>query len=126
MVSILPDSDNFGQELPSLDKFDPTSLDKFDKDYVYKLVYDDVVVKSGVLPEICRLNFDPAIGTAVYDQLYADTDKTINSGGSTEATRNLARCDGSQGHFLGQKFYTLSDLAGDTKVARHGTIKSKG
>jgi hypothetical protein len=126
MVSILPDSDNFGQELPSLDKFDPTSLEKFDKDYVYKLVYDDVVVKSGVLPEICRLNFDPAIGTAVYDQLYADTDKTINSGGSTEATRNLARCDGSQGYFLGPNFYISSDLAGATKAARHGIIKSKG
>jgi len=126
MVSILPDSDNFGQELPSLDKFDPTSLEKFDKDYVYKLVYDDVVVKSGVLPEICRLNFDPASGTVAYEQVYGDSDKTTNSGGSIEATRNLARCNGSPGYFLGKNFYTLSDLAGDTKAARYGTIKSKG
>jgi hypothetical protein len=38
----------------------PTGLDRFDQDYAYKLVYDDVVVKSGVDPDICRLNFPPA------------------------------------------------------------------
>ena len=60
MDTILSNPDNFSQELPSLDKFDPTSLDKFDEYYVYKLVYDDVVVKSGITPDIFRLNFPPA------------------------------------------------------------------
>lgn len=126
MDTIVSNPDNFSQELPSLDKFDQTSLDKFDEDYVYKLVYDDVVVKSGAAPDIFRLNFDPAIGTAAYQQVYGDSDKTTNSGGSIEATRNLARCTGSPGYFLGNNFYTLSDLAGDTKAARYGIIKSKG
>ena len=60
MDTIVSNPDNFSQELPSLDKFESTSLDKFDEDYVYKLVYDDVVVKSGVTPDIFRLNFPPA------------------------------------------------------------------
>jgi len=60
MDTIVSNPDNFSQELPSLDKFDPTSLNKFDEDYVYKLVYDDVVVKSGITPDIFRLNFPPA------------------------------------------------------------------
>jgi hypothetical protein len=126
MDTIVSNPDNFSQELPSLDKFDPTSLDKFDEDYVYKLVYDDVVVKSGAAPDIFRLNFDPAIGTVAYQLVYGDSDKTTNSGGSIEAARNLARCTGSPGYFLGNNFYTLSDLAGDTKAARYGIIKSKG
>jgi hypothetical protein len=107
-------------------KFDQTSLDKFDEDYVYKLVYDDVVVKSGAAPDIFRLNFDPAIETAAYELVYSDSDKTTNSGRSIEAARNLARCTGSPGYFLGNNFYILSDLAGDTKAARYGIIKSKG
>jgi hypothetical protein len=93
---------------------------------IENFAYQDCVVKSGVLPEIYRLNFDPASGTAAYEQGYGDSDKTTNSGGSIEAARNLARCTGSAGYFLGNNFYLLSDLAGNTKAARYGIIKSKG
>jgi hypothetical protein len=131
MNPILPNTDGFSQASASLDKFsqDSASLDKFGKDYaeyVNQCCYEDVVVRSGVRPAIYYLNHETVIGTAVYEHQYADTDKTINSGRSIEAARNLARCDGSQGYFLGSNFYTLSDLAGNTKVARHGIIKSKG
>ena len=90
------------------------------------LAYQDCVVKSGVDPDVYHLNFDPASGTAAYEQNYGDSDKTTNSGGSIEAARNLARCDGSAGYFLGKNFYLPSDLAGDTKAARYGIIQSKG
>jgi hypothetical protein len=93
---------------------------------IENLAYQDCVVKSGVDPEVYRLNFEPTSETAVYEQVYADSDKATNSGGSIEATRNLARCTGSAGYFLGKNFYTLSDLAGNTKAARYGIIKSKG
>src|SRR4028118_1766450 len=90
------------------------------------LAYQDCVVKSGVDPDVYLLNFDPAIERPVYGLLYQDTDPTTNSGGSIEAARNLARCTGSAGYFLGNNFYLLSDLAGNTKAARYGIIKSKG
>src|SRR4028119_1573484 len=90
------------------------------------LAYQDCVVKSGVDPDVYHLNFDPASGTAAYEQNYGDSDKTTNSGGSIEAARNLARRTGSPGYFLGNNFYLLSDLAGNTKAARYGIIKSKG
>src|SRR4028118_915040 len=90
------------------------------------LAYQDCVVKSGVDPEVYHLNFEPASGNPAYDLLYRDTDSTTNSGISIEAARNLARCTGSPGYFLGNNFYLPSDLAGNTKAARHGIIKSKG
>jgi hypothetical protein len=90
------------------------------------LAYQDCVVKSGVDPEVYLLNFDPASARPAYGLLYSDTDSTTNSGISIEAARNLARCTGSAGYFLGNNFYLLSDLAGNTKAARHGIIKSKG
>jgi len=90
------------------------------------LAYQDCVVKSGIAPDIYPLNFDPASGSPVYGLLYCDTDPTTNSGISIEAARNLARCTGSAGYFLGNNFYLPSDLAGNTKAARHGIIKSKG
>jgi hypothetical protein len=90
------------------------------------LAYQDCVVKSGIAPDIYPLNFDPASGNPAYDLLYRDTDSTTNSGISIEAARNLARCTGSPGYFLGKNFYLPSDLAGNTEVARHGIIKSKG
>jgi hypothetical protein len=93
---------------------------------IVNLAYQDCVVKSGILPEVYRLNFDPASGTAAYEQSYGDSDPTTNSGGSIEAARNLARCTGNAGYFLGNNFYLLSDLAGNTKAARYGIIKSKG
>src|SRR4028119_2348945 len=91
-----------------------------------ELAYQDCVVKSGVDPDVYHLNFDPAAGSPVYDFAYSDTDPTTNSGISIEAARNLARCDGSAGYFLGNNFYLPSDLAGNTKAARYGIIKSKG
>jgi hypothetical protein len=93
---------------------------------IENLAYQDCVIKSGVDPDVYRLNFNPASETAVYEQVYGDSDKTTNSGGSIEAARNLARCTGSPGYFLDNNFYLLSDLAGDTKAARYGIIKSKG
>lgn len=90
------------------------------------LAYQDCVVKSGVAPDIYPLNFEPASGSPVYGLLYCDTDSTSNSGISIEAARNLARCTGSPGYFLGKNFYLPSDLAGNTEAARHGIIKSKG
>jgi len=90
------------------------------------LAYQDCVVKSGIAPDIYPLNFYPASGSPVYGLLYCDTDPTTNSGISIEAARNLARCTGSPGYFLGNNFYLPSDLAGNTKAARCGIIKSKG
>ena len=49
------------------------------------LAYQDCVVKSGVDPDVYHLNFDPASGTAAYEQNYGDSDKTTNSGSSIEA-----------------------------------------
>ncbi|MEG4582979.1 DUF3854 domain-containing protein [Microcoleus sp. MON1_C5] len=131
MDTIVPNPDNFSQPSTDLDNFsqDLTSLDKFGKDYaeyVNRRCYEDVVVRSGVAPDLFPLNFEPTIGTAVYEHQYADSDKTKNSGSSIEAARNIARCDGSKGYFLGSTFYIPSDLAGATKAARHGIIKSKG
>lgn len=122
MDTILPNPDNFSQDSPATS----ASLDKFDQDYADKLIYEDVVVKSGVAPDICRLNFPTAIGEDFYDGLYRDTDKTTNSGGGIEAARNLARCMGDAGYHLGNTFYLPSDLVGDTKAAKLGTIKAKG
>jgi hypothetical protein len=131
MDTIISNPDNFSQDLADLGKFSQylTSLDKFGKDYaeyVNRRCYEDVVVRSGVAPDIFRLNFAPTIGTAVYEHLYADSDKTKNSGRSIEAARNIARCDGSKGYFLGSNFYIPSDLAGATKVARRGIIQAEG
>lgn len=94
------------------------------------LLYNDLIVKSGIDEDVAALNFLASQGLAVYERQFGETDKTTNSnssgGSSLEAARNLARCTGSAGYTLGNKFYLLSDLAGDTKVARHGIIKSKG
>src|SRR4028119_289836 len=83
---------------------------QFDQDYTDKLVYDDVVVKSGVDPDICHLNFLPVIGEDFYDGLYCDSDKSTNSGGGIEAYRNLARCMGDAGYHHENIFYLPSDL----------------
>jgi len=96
------------------------------------LSFQDCCVKSGILPEIYQLNFEPATGIAVYDLLYRGMDlkDTINrdsSGGSSvKAARNLARCVGSAGYLYKSKFWLLSDLCGNTKEARNGRIKSEG
>jgi hypothetical protein len=91
-----------------------------------ELAYKDCVVKSGIRPEVYRLNFEPASGIPVYDELFRDSDKTTNSGSSVEADRNLARCTGDAGYFYKNKFWLLSDLCGESKDAINGNIKSKG
>lgn len=94
------------------------------------LLYNDLIVKSGIDEDIARLNFLASQGLATYGLLYSETDKTTNSdssgGSSVEVARNLARCTGSAGYTLGNKFYLPADLAGDTKAARFGIIKAKG
>src|SRR4028118_2215932 len=100
MSTISTNSDNLSQEL--------AILDNFSQDWLEKLCYDDVVVRSGAAPDIYRLNFDPAIGTAVYEPIFADSDKTNNSGVSVEAARNLARCIGDAGYFYKGKFWLPS------------------
>jgi hypothetical protein len=96
------------------------------------LSFQDCCVKSGILPEIYQLNFEPATGIAVYDLLYRDidlkdtTNRDSSGGSSVKAARNFARCTGSAGYFYENQFYLPSDLCGDTKAARDGLIKSKG
>jgi len=96
------------------------------------LSFHDCCVKSGILPEIYELNFEPATGIAVYDLLYRDidlkdtTNRDSSGGSSLKAARNLARCTGSAGYLYKSKFWLLSDLCGNTKEARNGRIKSEG
>jgi hypothetical protein len=101
----------------------PNAASSFDES---ELAYQDCVVKSGIRPAIYHLNFDPASGIPVYDELFRDSDKTTNSGSSVEADRNLARCTGDAGYFYKGKFWLLSDLCGASKDAINGNIKSKG
>ena len=104
--------------------------DQFSQVSIEELAYQDCVVKSGILPELYELNIEPASARTIYDFKFWEGDKTTNSdssgGSSLEAARNLGRCMGSAGYLLGNKFYLLSDLAGDTKVAKFGILKSKG
>ena len=101
----------------------PNAASSFDES---ELAYQDCVVKSGIRPEIYRINFEPASGIPVYDELFRDSDKSTNSGSSVEADRNLARCTGDAGYFYKNKFWLLSDLCGASKDAINGNIKSKG
>jgi len=103
-----------------MDTFNPASS------FAEALAYQDCVVKSGIRPKIYHLNFEPASGIPVYDELFRDSDKSTNSGSSIEADRNLARCTGDAGYFYKNKFWLLSDLCGASKDAINGNIKSKG
>lgn len=79
--------------------------DQFSQDYADKFVYNDAVIKSGVDPDICRLNFQTAIGLPVYDLLFRDTDPTTNtSSGSTQAKRNYAKCENAIGYIVNGRF----------------------
>ena len=104
----------------------PQPFNQASTSYADKLVYDDVVVKSGAAPELLPLNFPTAIGEDFYDGLYRDTDKSTNSGSSIEADRNLARCMGDAGYFYKNQFWLPSDLCGASWDARNGNIKVKG
>ncbi|WP_445244667.1 DUF3854 domain-containing protein, partial [Microcoleus sp. OTE_8_concoct_300] len=83
-----------------------------------ELAYQDCVIKSGIDPEIFRLNFECARDRAVYDLLYRDTDPTTNSSsGSTQAKRNYTKCEDAIGWIANGRFRQLagSPLAFDKK-----------
>jgi hypothetical protein len=73
-----------------------------------ELAYQDCVIKSGIDPEIFRLNFECASDRAVYDLLYRDTDPTTNSGGSAQAKRNYTKCENVIGWIANGRFRQLS------------------
>ena len=88
------------------------------QEFIQKLCKDDIIVKSGVAPEIYELNFDPATGSKVYDLLYRDTDPTTNSSsGSAQAKRNYAKCENAGGFIVKGRFGQLvgEPLAFDNK-----------
>jgi hypothetical protein len=76
-----------------------------------ELTYQDCVVKSGIDPEIFRLNFECASDRAVYDLLYRDTDPTTNSSsGSAQAKRNYRKCENAIGFIVNGRFRQLGGL----------------
>jgi len=76
-----------------------------------ELAYQDCVVKSGIDPEIFRLNFECASDRAVYDLLYRDTDPTTNSSsGSAQAKRNYRKCENAIGFIVNGRFRQLGGL----------------
>jgi hypothetical protein len=76
-----------------------------------ELAYQDCVVKSGIDPEIFRLNFECASERAVYDLLYRDTDPTTNSSsGSAQAKRNYRKCENAIGFIVNGRFRQLGGL----------------
>lgn len=95
-----------------------------------ELAYQDCVIKSGIDPVAFIQNLEPASGLPIYDLFFRNKDTTTNSdssgGSSLEASRNLAHCIGDPGYLYKGKFYLPSDLAGDMKAARFGSIKSEG
>jgi hypothetical protein len=85
-------------------------LDQFSQVYSpADLAYQDCVIKSGVEPEVYRLNFEPASGRSVYDLLCRDTDPTTNnSSGSAQAKRNYAKCENAIGFIVNGRFRQLA------------------
>ncbi|MEG5054543.1 MULTISPECIES: plasmid replication protein, CyRepA1 family [unclassified Microcoleus] len=84
------------------------SLDKFDKDYIEKLVYKHLVEESGIGPDLLPLNCPSASGLPVYDLLYRDTDKILKSGDvSAQARKNYGKCEGAIGFIVNGRFRQL-------------------
>jgi len=82
---------------------------RFSQDFTEVLAYQDCVIKSGIDPEIYRLNFEPARGRAVYDLLYRDTDPTTNtSSGSAQAKNNYTKCANVCGLIVNNRFRQLA------------------
>ena len=82
---------------------------EFTAENVEYLAYQDCVVKSGVDPDVYRLNFDPASGRPVYDLLYRDTDPTTNSSsGSAQAKTNYTKCENAIGFIVNDRFRQLA------------------
>jgi len=74
-----------------------------------ELAYKDCVSKSGILPEIYHLNFEPVTTRAIYDLLYRDTDATTNSSsGSAQAKRNYSKCESASGWISNGRFKQLA------------------
>jgi len=82
---------------------------EFTAENVEYLAYQDCVVKSGVDPDVYRLNFEPASGRPVYDLLYRDTDPTTNSSsGSAQAKSNYTKCENAIGFIVNDRFRQLA------------------
>jgi len=74
-----------------------------------ELASQDCVSKSGILPEIYHLNFEPVTTRAIYDLLYRDTDATTNSSsGSAQAKRNYGKCESASGWIANGRFRQLA------------------
>src|SRR4028119_1457841 len=94
-----------------------------------ELAYQDCVIKSGIDPEIFRLNFECASDRAVYDLLYRDTDPTTNSSsGSDQAKRNYTKCERAIGWIANGRFRQLagSPLAFDKKGRPRAYFQPQG
>jgi hypothetical protein len=82
---------------------------EFTAENVEYLAYQDCVVKSGIRPDVYRLNFDPASGRPVYDLLYRDTDpRTNSSSGSAQAKTNYTKCENAIGFIVNGRFRQLA------------------
>ncbi|MEG4989805.1 DUF3854 domain-containing protein [Microcoleus sp. BR0-C5] len=105
------------------------TLSGTDLDSVKNLVYQDCVVRSGIKPKICELNFEPANGLPVYDLVYRDNDKILKSGDvSAQARRNYSKCEGVGGFIVNGRFRQLSGppLARDEKGRARKYHQPKG
>jgi hypothetical protein len=94
-----------------------------------ELAYQDCVIKSGIDPEVFRLNFECARDRAVYDLLYRDTDPTTNSSsGSTQAKRNYTKCENAIGWIANGRFRQLAGfpLAVDKKGRPRAYFQPQG
>lgn len=102
MDTILHSTEPFSQDYSSV------SLEKFDQDYIEKLVYKHLVEKSGIDPDLLPLNCPSASGLPVYDLLYRDTDKILKSGDvSAQARKNYGKCEGAIGFIVNGRFRQL-------------------
>src|SRR4028119_389597 len=111
---------------PNLNIYNISSLgQEFTAENVEYLAYQDCVVKSGVDPDVYRLNFDPASGRFVYDLLYRDTDPTTNSSsGSAQAKTNYTKCEKAIGWISANGRFR--QLAGEPLAFNIKKEKSKG
>ena len=76
---------------------------------ICELAYKDCITKSGIIPEIYTLNFEPVTTRAIYDLLFRDTDATTNSSsGSAQAKRNYAKCEAASGWIANGRFRQLA------------------
>jgi hypothetical protein len=104
MTTILSNPDQFSQDFSA----DSASLDKFDPDYIEKLVYKHLVEGSGIDPDLLPLNCPSASGLPVYDLLYRDSDRILKSGDvSAQARKNYGKCESAIGFIVNDRFRQL-------------------